>query len=87
MTDEVKELKCKVCGTQRERVISNEELEERYPVYPPNDKRFFLVANEENMKMWTDLKRLWKCPVCNDVIEISKLRLYMLSRKYRSLTI
>ena len=85
LSDKIEELKCEKCGSYLQRLSTNEELQERYPVVPPTNKDFYTVANQENVKMWMDIKRLWKCQICNEVTEISKIMLYRLSRKYRSL--
>lgn len=77
MKDAYDELICEKCNTYLQRVISNEELEEKYPVNNPPIN----IQDQENMKIWMDLKRLWKCEKCGEVTEISKGKLRSLAVK------
>ncbi len=78
--DKYDELMCEKCNTYLQRVITNQELEEKYPVsaIPVS------VQDKENMKIWLDLKRLWKCEKCEEVTEISMMKLRSLVVKKKA---
>lgn len=75
--DAYDDLMCETCNTYLQRVISNEELEEKYPV----SKIPVSIQDKENMKIWMDLKRLWHCEKCGEVTEISINKLKSLAVK------
>ena len=62
-------LKCLECETLLKRMYTNKQLEEMYPV--AEGFKFGNVENDNNMTLYLYGKKLWKCPKCGKIKELS----------------
>lgn len=66
-------LKCSECETLLERMYTNEQLDKMYPV--DDGWKIGQKQNDNNMKLYIYGKKLWKCPKCGKIREVTNKEL------------